>query len=148
MSRPQPTAAEMAFCLVMPAPRRARSRTKIIRASYEHEKCYVSSWHLAGVDASGRQRLLLGAQRTRLRGAWRVGAVTPIDWPTVLVDLVRAPIEVEQLLAAIVARLAERLQCAEAKRIPVPTVRLDVVGDGRWRGDASCEAHGAQRVVA
>jgi len=74
--------------------------------------------------------------------------VTPIDWPTVLVYVLRAAIEVEQPLAAIVARLAQRLQCAEPKRIPVATMRLDVVGNGRRRGDATCEAHGAQSEVA
>jgi hypothetical protein len=45
------------------------------------------------------------------------------------------------------AGLAYRLQLAEAKLIPVTTMRLDVVSYGSKRGDALCQAHGAKGML-
>ena len=45
------------------------------------------------------------------------------------------------------ASRAQGLESAEAKRIPVASMRLDVVGDGRGRDDAAALAHDAERVL-
>src|SRR5215472_2110814 len=55
---------------------------------------------------------------------------------------------VDQALAAVVARLAQRLKLAEDERVPVAAMRHDVVGDCCRRGDAVRKAHHAERMLA
>src|SRR4051812_39512066 len=54
----------------------------------------------------------------------------------------------DRLLVLAMARRAQRLQLAQPERIPVATMRLDVVGDGGDRRDATRSAHAAERFAA
>ena len=48
---------------------------------------------------------------------------------------------------SVVALLAQRLQFAEPKRVPISTVRLDMIDDGRWDDESMVvQTHRAERV--
>lgn len=68
--------------------------------------------------------------------------VLRIDWPTIVTDI--APIAAPGLLVAVMADDAQRLQLAGPERVPIATVRDDVIGDRGWHRDAASEAEGAQ----
>ena len=80
--------------------------------------------------------------------ALRISRVARICRPSVVIDVVRVAAFVEQALAAVVARLAQRLKLAEDERVPVAAMRHDVVGDCCRRGDAVRKAHHAGRMLA
>ena len=46
-----------------------------------------------------------------------------IGRPTIIIDVVRMAAFVEQALAAVVARLAQRLKLAEDERVPIAAMR-------------------------
>jgi hypothetical protein len=74
--------------------------------------------------------------------------MTRVDRPTIFVDEIGSiTVDVEPALGAAVTRRAQGLESPEAKRIPVASMRLDVVGDRRQRDDAAALAHGAERVL-
>jgi len=61
-----------------------------------------------------------------------VNRMLRIEGQAIEPDLRIEPIELDQLLAAVVAGLAERLQWTETKVIPIASVWGDVVSDASW----------------
>jgi hypothetical protein len=56
-----------------------------------------------------------------------------IDWPVIQSDIRCVTIQLEVALAILVTRLVERLELTEKELVQIAVVRLDVVGDRRWR---------------
>jgi hypothetical protein len=71
-----------------------------------------------------------------------------VDWETILSNFIAVPTLFDQALRSIMAALAQRLDLAEAKRIPVSSVRLNVVDDGGRYDKASVCTHGTEGMLA
>jgi hypothetical protein len=55
-------------------------------------------------------------------------------WPTIFTnDWTFAESSIDALLVTRVAARAQTLQFAEQERVQIPTMRLHVIGNGRWR---------------
>ena len=80
--------------------------------------------------------------------ALSIRRVARICRPSVVIDVVRVAAFIEQALAAVVARLAQRLKLADDECVPVAAMRHDVVGGRCRRGDAVRKAHHAKRMLA
>jgi hypothetical protein len=90
-------------------------------------------------------------QRRRLRDCAGISGssvavcrMSRIERPAISADLGTVPVQVYAPLHSNVAIVAQRLKRTESKRVPITTMRGDMVGNGRGGDDTTLDAEGAQ----